>query len=293
MNTIPYTYSVIKYVHDPAAGEMLNVGVVLLAPSIKYMDVRVEYRYERLSETFAGFDGEHFKRALRQLEMAVDILRQRLADTLFQMHEPLADVVALGALIWPDQDLSFRFGSMLAGVTEDPEDALERLFDRFVVSQSPERHRERRTDEQVWATYQESLAKEKIHRVLKPKTFVAEGFELKFEHTFKNERWHVLQPVSMDYARVDGMRNKITRVLGNATALQDNSEIGTLYVLLGAPQSEAHRADYEKAKRLLNKMPVQHELVEEAQASKFANELASYMRQHGVIDHQQDDKPSE
>jgi hypothetical protein len=46
---------------------------------------------------------------------------------------------------------------------------------------------------------------------------------------------------------------------------------------------EAHRAAYVKAKNLLHKIPVPHELVEENDAEEFARKLAAYMREHGVI----------
>ena len=113
---------------------------------------------------------------------------------------------------------------------------------------------------------------------------VAEGFELKYDHAFQNERWHILQPVSLDYARVEGLRNRIVRVLGDSTALQGNAELGKVYVLLGRPRQETYLPDYDKAKKLLERMPVTHELVEEAQAEEFARKLANEMREHGVID---------
>jgi hypothetical protein len=288
MNAVPYTYSVIKYVHDPAAGEMLNIGVVLVATAVPYAAAKIEYRYERLSEAFVNFDGENYKRALRQFEQAVADFQGRLKAGLLPMLTHPSDVEALGRMIWPDSDLSFRLGPMLAGVTDNPEEAIEILFDRMVASQYQRESRERRSDEQVWATYQTSLQKERVSRVLQPKTFIAEGFELKFEHSFKNERWHILEPVSLDYAKVEGIRNKVSRLLGDATALQDHPELGKLYVLLGPPRLKEHREDYDRAKKLLHKMPIEHELVEEGYAENFARDLAKYLRQHGVIEDARD-----
>jgi hypothetical protein len=72
MKAIAYTYSILRYVHDPAVGEALNIGVVLYAPSVRFLAVRLEYRYQRLSQTFAGFDGDQYRTALRQLESAIE-----------------------------------------------------------------------------------------------------------------------------------------------------------------------------------------------------------------------------
>ena len=77
MNTIPYSYCVIRYLHDPATGEMLNIGVILCAPSSKFVVARVGYRYERLSEAFANFDGDHYRRTLRQFSVVLGVLQER------------------------------------------------------------------------------------------------------------------------------------------------------------------------------------------------------------------------
>src|SRR5438552_17908486 len=68
---VPYTFSVIRYVHDPIAGESLNVGVLLFSGEAAILDVMLEYRYERSSATFARFDGERFKQVLCYFEAAV------------------------------------------------------------------------------------------------------------------------------------------------------------------------------------------------------------------------------
>jgi hypothetical protein len=283
MKEIEYSYSVVKYVHDPVAGESLNIGVIVCAPAALFCAVRLEHRYERLSETFVNFDGEHFKRTLRQLETAIHSLQQQSQTALFPLFDPLNDVEAVRLRLWPDSDLSFQFGPMLVGLTDDPMAALERLYHRMVLSQQQRKVAERRSDEEVWSTYQASLMAKRLHRALQPKSFTAAGFELKYEHSFKNERWHILQPVSLDYARAEGMRNKVSRLLGDATVLQGNPELGKLYLLLGKPRQREHFADYDKARLLLERMPVEHTVVEEQEAKHFAEQLADYMHKHGVL----------
>src|SRR2546421_12030119 len=108
MNTIPYTYSVIRYLHDPATGEMLNIGVILCAPAARVIEGRLEFRYERLSDAFVDFDGEHYRRTLQQFAQVLDILRERLsATTLFDLWDISANAQSIANQIWPDMDLSF------------------------------------------------------------------------------------------------------------------------------------------------------------------------------------------
>src|SRR6266478_3401389 len=125
MSVIPYTYSVVRYVHDPGTGEMLNIGIVLCAPTIQLIETRFESRYERLSEAFVGFDGDHYRRSIRHFDRVVDILRGRLAlPQLFDVWDLTADVGSITREIWPDQDLSFQVSSIMAGIADDPKKAI-------------------------------------------------------------------------------------------------------------------------------------------------------------------------
>lgn len=284
MNMIGYTFSVVRYVHDPAAGEALNVGVLLCAPDAGFLSAKLEYRFERLSEAFADFNGEHYRRVLRQIEAALTEIRERRRGSLFHVNKFPADVGGTVSEIMPDRDLAIQFGAMLAGITFDPEEELNSLFERMVSSQYDWRRADKRTDDEVWSIYQRSLVQRRIKRYLQPKKFEAADYEIRFEHAFKNERWHVLQPATMDYARPEGIQNKATRLLGTATALSGNRELETLYLLLGKPQERKHLKHYEKAKSLLHKMPVKHKVIEEDEAEDFAADLESYMRRHGVIE---------
>ncbi len=285
MSMIPYTYSVVRYVHDPAAGEQLNVGVILCAPSEHFFEAKFEYRFERLSEAFADFNGEHYRRVLKQIAAAIADLRERTQGGLFPLREPPADVTRLVSLLMPDGDLSIQFSLMLAGVTDNPEAELEDIFERMILSQYPRQRIDKRTDEEVWTSvYQRPLIQHRVKKYLQPKQFESSDYELRFDHAFKNNHWHVLHPTSMDYARPEGIQAKATRVLGKGTALSGNPELGTLYLLMGKPQERKYMTQYIKAKNLLHKMPIKHVIVEEDEAEDFAQELESYLREHGLIE---------
>src|SRR5438128_9309633 len=110
MSAIPYTYSVIRYVHDPAVGESLNVGVVLYARTVPLVAARLDHHYERLSHAFAEFDGDHYRKTLRQFEGAIDRFKKNWSGARPVLLVLPSDVAGLGALIWPDVGLSFRLG---------------------------------------------------------------------------------------------------------------------------------------------------------------------------------------
>jgi hypothetical protein len=284
MNGISYTYSVVRYLHDPATGETLNVGVVLWAPSVRYLAARFEHRYERLSNTFVDFKGEHYKRSLRQFETALDNLSGDRVPTLLPLTEQPETVAGFIAQIWPDEGLSFISGPVLAGITDDPAQALSEIFDRMVASQYAGHRKEKRDDEEVWTVYHAPLVRERVTKKLRPWTLETELVTLKFQHAFRNERWQVLEPVSLDYIKAESIQRRATSLLGNVDAISDYPQLSRLSILLGRPQNEKYQKHYIKAKNILHKMPVKHDLVEEDEAEDFAKELADYMRSHGLID---------
>lgn len=283
MNTTPYTYCVIRYLHDPAAGEMLNIGVILSAPAAKFIEARLEYRYERLSDAFVDFDGEHYRRTLQQFTQVLDVLRERLsAATLFDLWDISANAQSIAKQIWPDLDLSFQISEVMAGISDDLTDTIESLFRRMVTSQYQRVTQERRTDDDVWSVYHKPLVQRHVANNLRDTVLTTPDVDVKFAHAFKNEKWHVLQPLSMDLKKKGDIQNKATRWLGSAVALEANAELGTLYVLLGPPSIPTNRSAYIKAKNLLRKMPIDHELIEEDEADDFAEHISGYMREHGI-----------
>jgi hypothetical protein len=117
---------------------------------------------------------------------------------------------------------------------------------------------------------------------LVPKSFAGPEFEIKFDHAFQNRRWHAVQPITMDFVKAESLQEKATKWLGNATALKGHPQLAKLYLLLGEPRLESHRQAYDKAKNLLHKMEINHEIVEEREAEAFAHELAVFMKEHGI-----------
>ncbi|MBK9162894.1 MAG: DUF3037 domain-containing protein [Acidobacteria bacterium] len=118
MNKIPYTYCLIKYMHDPKVGEMLNIGVLLSSPAASFIGIRMNRHYERLSKTFAGFDGERYRGITDGIESAVQRLQPRTdVSELFQVSDKIATVEDVINIISPDRGLSIQFGPILAGLT--------------------------------------------------------------------------------------------------------------------------------------------------------------------------------
>jgi len=277
---IPYSYCILRYIHDPGAGEALNVGALAFAPTEQWVDCRIEQRYSRLSSTFRDFNGHHYRAATRRTMAAIAALQSRWRDSFSLGDDFPKSLEHLCRFLFPDPGLSLQCGATFSGLTHDLNAALMDIFERMVTSQHSEGVEARRNDAQVWAVFQEPFERAGVLQMLQPKRFDSKDFSIEFDYAWKNTEWHVLQPVSMDYRQNDSLQKAATIWLGNATALKDQEEIGELDLLLGPPQSSAQRLAYARAKDLLRKMPVPHRLIEEDEAGDFANECAAMMREH-------------
>jgi hypothetical protein len=286
MSKRSFSYCIVRYIHDPSAGESMNVGVVLFSRDASFLDLRLAFSYQRLSDAFAGFDGDGYRKSLKSLADSIAALRDQVFTALPYPDGVPKDADDVLRHIWPDQQLSFVTSPPAYGRSDDMPGTLRDLFDRFISSQYDRLRDERRTDEQVWESYRRRLQGTVVPKALRTITFQTENIEASF-YGFRNERWHLFQPLSLDYAREASIKRKAKEFLGEFVELTDNDEVdgSKLYLLLGAPTHERFRKAYESAKQILRKIPLNFEFVEESDADMFAVSMDEYVREHlGLTD---------
>ena len=67
----PYTYTVLRYVHDVMTAEFVNVGVILHVPSMGLVKARIRPSMgPRLRGVFPDLDRDAFTRTMRAVEIA-------------------------------------------------------------------------------------------------------------------------------------------------------------------------------------------------------------------------------
>lgn len=276
-----YTYTVIRYTHDPVAGESMNVGVLLYSPEASFVDVQLLFQYQRLSDAFAGFDGDGYRRSLRAFMEALTSMRDRLFSSLVSASEIPPNAQNVVERIWPDRQLSFVAAPPMTGASDDFPATLAQLYDRFVLSQYTRARDERRSDDEVWQSFRVRLQGTVVPGALTPVKIQTNNLSVDFLG-FKNERWHLFQPISLDYVREASIKRKAKEFIGEFVELADNADVlrGKIYLLLGSPTHPEFRDAYESAKQMLRKIPVDHQMIEESQAEAFAIEMDEYVRKH-------------
>lgn len=273
--SIRYNYIVVRYSPDPGAGEMLNVGVVLHLPDQNIVHWRFEEKFERLSFAFAGFHGASYRRSLLAVRGALKALGAEHEGTALFQGTTITSLADHLHKVIADDSLSLRMGKVFAGITTQPDFEVEYLFQRMVTDRfDAGPPNQRRSDEQVWnSVYAPALPKDVTDK-LQAVTIRSGECEVEFPHAYKNGRWHVVQPISLDYKRGDAIKRRSNEWVGAAAGLEESNELARIYFLLGAPSDPQHWEAYEKAKRHMHRMAVAHEIVEESDAAAFAQRLS-------------------
>src|ERR1700693_4457428 len=165
----PYSYTVLRYVHDVVTGEFVNVGVILYVPSTNTVMVRVRKTIGRMRTLFPELNRDAFVRTMNAAERSVAALWRSLGND-GALLKPSGDAAAIVGRVLPRDDSSLQWSSPGGtGITDNPEKTIKRLFERF-VSRYDTSTTKRRTDDDVWQPVRQKLAQRDLTGVLEEKT---------------------------------------------------------------------------------------------------------------------------
>lgn len=276
----PYTYVILRYRHDPAAGEQLNVGVALHCAGVRFLGARVVGKPVRLSRVFRPVDRAAFQQDMKTIEKAFsDMARTDAAGMLSVTF----DIMQFARRAVADEDGYLTWSEMRSGVTADPAATLDALFDRFVTQNDEEADRGARDDAAIWRALRPGLADRQIADVLEPKTIRSPHDEVEFEHAWKNGAWRCLQPLSFDLTSAAGIRDKAERWAGRMVGLKAATEDFKPFFLVGRPHRPELEDDFRRAVGLLGDAPRDPKIVHEEQFEAFLDELEREMRAAGKL----------
>jgi hypothetical protein len=277
-----FTYTVLRYVHDIATGEFVNMGVALYAPEAKYISASCSPRYGRLSKMFLDVNGDHLRSVLRYIQARFEEQAARFNSELPLAGKPKS-IMEIAHSILPPDDSSLQWSEPNGGITDDPAATLEQLYARLVEKYEQRTQLPSRLDDDVWKVFRKELETKHVLARMQPKRIIAKDYDYEFEHSWRNGSWNLYQPVSMDLTDAENILDKANRWLGRSFNLfKESDEKFHLWMLLGEPRDEKLRTAFGKALNILHKMPVKTDFVSEKDASKFSRELEKEMAKHPV-----------
>jgi hypothetical protein len=276
----PYTYLVLRYRHDPLAGELLNVGVVLHAPRSRFLGSAMRATYGRLSRLYPDFDGAALAADLRRVETALHRLAGSDGAGLFAAGASVHD---FARRVLDDPAGSYVWGAPGSGLTRDPQQELARLYDRY-VGQFDEKETPRRSDADVWRPVRDRLAERRLERLFEPRIIATDHDEVVFPHAWKNGVWHCVQPLSFDLASAAHIQDKAARWVGHMVGLKNAEDAFRPYFLIGAPSDAGLSRAFERAVAFLAEAPGREEarIVREGDIPAFIDEVEEAARSHAA-----------
>ena len=274
----PYSYVVLRYVHDVVTGEFINVGVVLHVPSRKLFRAKTRTTISRIKAVFPDLDRKVFQSAMRSVQRGIQQVSKEIKADGFLADEGDAKSFACKAL--PPDDSSLQWSPVGTGLTDDADRTFDRLFGRFIASYDTQ-SKHRRTDNDVWRPVREKIEERKIPITLEEKIVDSPTDEIAFKHAWKNGRWHAYEPVSFDLVDADGIKSKARRWRGHLAAVADGAhEQIKLHFVLGTPQNTQLMPAYKSAVEILRRAPFKPEIFEESEIDDLVSKIEDEVRAH-------------
>ena len=285
------TYSTItlRYLHDVVTGEFANIGIVLYSPDQRFLEARFTPSYERLNAIFLKIDHLHYRALMRYMANRFDEIAADIRDGLHV--PPVTALTEIVRQVLPPDDSSLQWSEQGGGFTEDPTATLDELFKRMVERYVAGAEQVSRTDEEIAKPFKARLGR--TAEKLVEKKIETKDYQYDFRFAWKNEIWHLYEPVSFDLVDPGSIREKANKWLGRGVALHDarEKEKFKIHFLLGEPRQEETKRALENAIHLLDKIPGQKQLVRESELEGFAEHVAEEIGSHELSEMILRDKP--
>ncbi|MET3614762.1 hypothetical protein ABID16_003099 [Rhizobium aquaticum] len=274
----PYSFVVLRYVHDVVTGEFVNVGLILHAPAYGVLNWRTRKTIGRIKSIFPDLDRDAFVSAMNSVERGMKIAAKDVQrEALFQQK---SIVSTYARSVVPDDESSLQWSAVSSGLTNDPEKTFERLYERF-VGRYDVNIKAKKSDEDVWRPVRNLLAERNLDISLEKKVVSGKTDSIEFKHAWKNGSWHAYEPLSLDLADAEGIKDKVRRWRGHLAAVADDAkEPLKLRFLVGAPENPQLIPAYRNALAILRGSPFQPEIFEETQVSELVDEIEDEFREH-------------
>jgi hypothetical protein len=274
-----YSFAIIKFVPDAITSEFINIGVLLLCPSRKYLSAKFTTKFSRIIHSFKSFskhDSSNLREFCYSIQTKIEKLSQNYLDNDLLIEK---DISAICNKILPDVDGAIRFSESKFGITHNPENDLNKIFHRLIEEHIPLSLTDSRTDDDIWSVFSKPLKQKHVLSFLNPHKIIAENYDFNFKYCWQNSIWHIHQPLSFDLSDPEGISNKAAAWWGKINLLS-KAEQFKVYYLLGEPKKIGLQKAFSKAVNLLQDVNCEHKLVYESEAESFADILKGFVTLH-------------
>ncbi|PHV34730.1 hypothetical protein CSQ94_04910 [Janthinobacterium sp. BJB312] len=275
-----YSYSILRYVHDVATSEFVNIGVALHSHDAGFFEVRCRpTHHRRISEFFPDLNTKAFRSLVRMVSNRFKATGSVYANSL-DIPPSNDDLEALLRSVVPQDDSALAWSTIASGISADLDATLSKLFSRYVTKYDHAAPIHKRTDEDVWKNFSRALENRHIAEYFTEKVIEGADDKVKFHSAWKNGIWHCVEPMSFDLAAPDSIKEKARLFLGHMASVADAQEDFKLYLVLGKPTDNELLPAFEKAVQILKKVNVEQEIYTESETDELAARLQQQISRH-------------
>lgn len=267
-----YSYAVLQYRHDVWVGEALNAGVLLFSESARFLKLKARTGQGRLASAYPDLDHDSLRDAVRALERRFDKIAA--GSGLFL---PSGGAVDIGRKVLIPDDSSLSWGVTGSGVAVDPDEALEKVYARFVGRYDKSAGRDVRTDEMVFETVRRKLEIAELFQRVQPHVVRSRFAAISFDHAIENGAWHVIQPLSFDSADEERMLDKAAKWAGRLQSISECEGVVRPYFVTGKPSIHSLMPQYHKMVEFLRASPMHPIVMDEARAGDLVAKVAEHL----------------
>ena len=273
---LPFSYVVLRYMHDVFTREFVNIAVVVHCPKAGFLQMKGVRSFKRPLGLFPGMDRSSVYKTVRFMESRFALYYKSSQQSL--NFEQL-DAAAIAKGILPTDDSSLQWSAPGGGVTENPAQVLEELFERMVTRHEEKHPAVRRTDEEVWHPFEAALQTRdrQILSSLQEKLMSVGSYQHRFEHAWQPAQGplHLLLPLSFDLVKSSDIVDKAVAWGGRIRHLRNSDTPFKAFLLLGKPSEATHESAYAEAQDVLaSDADRDREVVPEENAPVFAERFS-------------------
>ncbi|MBI2927517.1 MAG: DUF3037 domain-containing protein [Verrucomicrobia bacterium] len=270
----PFSYVVLRYMHDVLTREFVNVGVLLHAPRAGFLGFEKLSSLDRAKAMFPGLQSDSLRDLLRFLASRAEEIHSKTSE-LLDRDVLSADAVANSLL--PMDDSALQWSAPGGGITDEPQQTLKELFERLVTRHLKAHPPTRRDDADVWKPFERELRQRNVLHRLQEKTLAVGELRHRFENAWQPPGGYLrlFQPLSFDLLEPSDIVEKAVRWGALIHQLRKADPDFFIYLLLGRPSGQGHslQAFQQASETLREDTGERKELVAEDEAPAFATAI--------------------
>jgi hypothetical protein len=227
-----YHFAILRYVHNGSTEEFVNIGVVMWIPERSKLIFGVNERFGRLSGFFKDLNGSSYREMVRNLKSVSD---EVATNELFQ-DTPENPLEIFNKIVREDASC-FQWSRLMSGISTDPEERFNQLYEEFVTFHESFKSPQRRSESVIWKGVRQALKKRHLEsRVQFNVKVEATDFDYLFKMGWNNGTRQVLEPISLAYRYPAEIVHKANTWSGRLFNLSKDNDFGCTIVL--APPGE-------------------------------------------------------